>query len=398
MDLDVRNVLLYVDDAVRYDALLDELSALGLTHKTIAASTHTPTSFGSILTGLHPPTNGILSFGHHPAPGVRSVFDIERPEVTMATTGGMNHSLARVFESPPRATIEELEPPFIHVVRRPGGHAPYNGFEWEEYEYRNETAREYLYRVAGDPERAHRDYYEGVRTSFEEFKRILAVLERRDLAEETLVIYTSDHGELLGEYGFFGHTHLATPEIVYVPTTFINPSLSPKRAESLFHHVDLLPTIETVLRDEIDIGRTHGSTFGENRTVGYNHFEHIHYGAMPSMLRALGDLFGGFGRTIRSLWDYNGGHVFTSGSTITSSIVYVGLLSQTPEGRQILRNRKTKALYSRFTPGDRSYGSPGFTSEEAIEEIKALAASANTSRVTPLDEETRKRLEDMGYM
>jgi len=394
----VRNVLLYVDDAVRYDTLFDELSTLGPTRKTIAASTHTPTSFGSMLTGLYPATNGVLSFEHHPVPGVRSVFDTERPNVTMAAAGGMNHSLARTFESPPRATIEELEPPFVHIVRRPGGHAPYNGFEWQEYEYQDDTAREYLYRVADDPERARRNYYDGVQTSFEEFERVLAVLEERGLAEETLVIYTSDHGELLGEYGFFGHTHLATPEIVYVPTTFVHPSLSPGSEESLFHHVDLLPTIEAVLEGEADFGRTHGSAFGENRTTGYNHFEHVHYGTMPSVLRAIGDRFGGFERTVRSLWDREGGHVSVDGSTVTSSIVFLGLLSQTPEGRQVLHNRRTRALYSRFVPGRQSYGSPGFTEREALAEIEALAADASASNVEELDDDAVERLRDLGYM
>jgi hypothetical protein len=31
MDLDVQNVLIYVDDAVRYEALADDLAALGPT-------------------------------------------------------------------------------------------------------------------------------------------------------------------------------------------------------------------------------------------------------------------------------------------------------------------------------------------------------------------------------
>ena len=66
MDFDVRNVLIYVDDAVRYEALADDLAALGPTYKTVAASTHTPTSFGSLLTGLYPPAAGVLSFQTQP--------------------------------------------------------------------------------------------------------------------------------------------------------------------------------------------------------------------------------------------------------------------------------------------------------------------------------------------
>ena len=124
------------------------------------------------------------------------------------------------------------------------------------------------------------------------------VLGDRGLAEETLVIYTSDHGELLGEYGFFGHTHLATPEIVYVPTTFCHPDLEPSAEPSLLHHVDLLPTVASVLGDAVDIGRTHGTAFGGDRTVGYNHFEHVRYGSLPNVLETVGDATGGFERAI----------------------------------------------------------------------------------------------------
>jgi arylsulfatase A-like enzyme len=127
------------------------------------------------------------------------------------------------------------------------------------------------------------------------------VLGDRGLAGETLVVYTSDHGELLGEYGFFGHTHLATPEIVYVPTTFPHPTLEPSAESSLLHHVDFLPTVASALGDDVDIGRTHGAAFGGDRTVGYNHVEHVCYESLPNVLETIGDATGGFERAIRSL-------------------------------------------------------------------------------------------------
>lgn len=398
MDLGVRNVLVYVDDAVRYDALADELAALGPTYRTVAASTHTPTSFGSLLTGLYPPAAGVLSFEHSPAVGVRSVFDIKSHTTTIAANGGMNHSIANMFGQPPRATIEDVEPPFIHVARRPGGHAPYNGFDLTIDEFSNETGREYLLRVADTPIEARREYYDGVRTSFEEFQRVRGVLAERGLADETLVVYTSDHGELLGEYGFFGHTHLATPEIVYVPTTFVHPALEPSAEPSLLGHVDLLPTIASSLQGDTDVGRTHGTAFGGDRAVGYNHFEHVRYGSLPDVLEAASEAVGGFDRSVRSLWDGNGGHVFTEGSTLKTSIVYAGLLLRAPHGRHILRNRRTKDVYSRFVPGHQRYGSPGFSRAEALRRIEGLPTDTSVSDSGQLDEETVEHLRDMGYM
>jgi hypothetical protein len=401
MDLDVRNVLIYVDDAVRYDALATELATLGPTYRTIAASTHTPTSFGSLLTGLYPPVNGITSFAHQPATSVRSITDLETHTVSVAARGGMNHSIATMFGDPSRATIEDLEPPFVHIVRRPGGHTPYDGFDMTTFEWANErgneTGREYLYRMANDPAQARQEYYDGVQTSFEEFQRVLAVLERRGLAEDTLVVYTSDHGELLGEYGFFGHTHLATPEIVYVPTTLIHPSLTPESAEALFHHVDLLPTIEASV-DDLDIGRTHGSALGEGRTNGYNHFAHVRYGTIPDGAEALIRAIGGFERLVRSVWDRNGGHVFVDGSRVKTTALFAGLLLQAPIGRQLYHSRRISDVYARFAPGHQSYGSPAFSAAEARQEIDALPTDLSSSQDVDLDEQTVERLRDMGYI
>jgi len=399
MDIRARNVLLYVDDAVRYDAVADRLAGMGATYRTVAASSHTPTSFGSILTGLYPDASGVKSFRHSPAPGVRSLFDLESHRVTMPTAGGMNHSIAAMFGEPPRTDVEDLDAdePWIHVLRRPGGHAPYDGFEWDGYEYREESAADYLRRTATDPDGARADYARGVDASFAEFERVLDVLEARGLLSETLVIYTSDHGEVLGEYGFFGHALLVCPETVYVPTCFVHPDLEPGHREGLFHHVDLLPTIASVLG--VDGGRTHGTPWGEGRTRGYTHFEHVRYASLPTPLARLSELTGGFHRTVRSTWDADGGHVFVEGSRYKSSLVYLGTLLQAPQGRQLLHNRAIRSMHRRFVPGHTVYGTPGFTADEAratIDEVAAGATTVDTSR--HLDDDTVEQLQQLGYI
>lgn len=396
MDLTVENVLLYVDDAVRYDALIDELSAVGPTYKTVAASTHTPTSFGSLLTGLLPPRSGIHSFKHTVPEDVQSIFDLSSHHVSIAAQGGMNHSIADIFGNPPRATLDEIDPPFIHVLRRPGGHAPYDRFNWDSYEYEDMTALEYFWDVASSPNRAREEYFAGVKTAYEEFQRLLSTLDERGLRENTLVIYTSDHGEMLGEYGFFGHTHMATPEVVYVPTTFIHPDLTPGQKEGLFHHVDLLATIGDAL--EQDTGRTDGTVEGIGRTRGYTHLEHVRYGSLSKPVERLMRLSGGFDRTIRSLWDENGGHVFVDGSPIPVSIVYLGLLTQKPFGKQVYHCGQIREAYDRFMPGHQSYGSPAFGKEFARSEIDAKLTDLGSESVSRIDDRTTEHLENMGYL
>jgi hypothetical protein len=406
MNVDVENVVLYVDDAVRYDVLTDHLPLQGPTYKTVASSTHTPTSFGSLLTGLLPPNSGILSFKHSVPDDVRSVFDFEDHRVTMAAEGGMNHTIAEIFGNPPRATIEEVEPPFVHVVRRPGGHAPYDGFEWDSYEYRDETAMEYLWEIADDPERGREEYVDGVRRSFDEFQRVRDVLASRGLEDDTLVVYTSDHGELLGEYGFFGHTHLATPEVVYVPTTFVHPSLEPELNAGLFHHTDLLPTVGEALG--VDVGRTDGTVLGRGRTTGYTHFEHVRYGKLPERVESVVSRVGGLERELRGLWDRDGGHVFVDDSPIANNGIFLYLLLQMPTGRQLLHNRQIREAHRLFNRRHQVYGEPSFDESEARAEIEALLGGASEPQVPAetgdaeetrdLDDETRDHLQDMGYI
>jgi len=398
MESTVENVLLYVDDAVRYDALADVLPSMGPTYRTIASSTHTPTSFGSLLTGLLPPHSGVHSFKHTVPDRVSDIFDLETRDVSLAAEGGMNHSLADMFGSPPRRSIEEVEPPFVHVVRRPGGHAPYDGFDWSDYEYEDETAMEYLERAADDPERTRREYYDGVQRSFDEFQRVLDGLEQRGLRDDTLVIYTSDHGEMLGEYGFYGHTHMATPEVVYVPTVFIHPSLESGHREQLLHHVDILPTISERLTADIDPGQTDGMPWGGDRSTGYTHLEHVRYGSLPGPAERLLRSLGGFEREIRSLWDERGGHVFVDGSSVPISIVYLGLVAQEPFGRHVIERGELRAAFDRFTPGHQSYGSPGFSADTARAEIEEIGQAQRDGETREIDEDTIEQLEGMGYI
>jgi len=397
MDLGVENVLVYVDDAIREDAGRERAAHLGPTQTTIAASTHTPTSFGSILTGLLPPRNNILSFKHVIPPEIRSLFDLETHTTSLGAKGGMNHSIAEIFGNPPRRTVEDLEPPFIHVERRPGGHTPYDGFDWDTIEFANETGAEYFDRMADDPDGARADYYDGVDRAVREFERVLDVLVDRGLADDTLVIYTSDHGELLGEYGFFGHTHVAVPEVVYVPTTFVHPSLSPGHRDGLFHHVDLLPTIAEALSADVDIGRTDGTVNGDGRTTGYNHLEHVRYGRLPAPLETAVSKVGGFERTMRSLWDQDGGQVFVEGSLIGTSLVYLGLLKQ-PFGKQVYHTGSVRDAYEQFTPGHTTYGSPSIGRIEARSAIDSIVSGDTVEHETEISEDTVEQLESMGYL
>jgi arylsulfatase A-like enzyme len=62
------------------------------------------------------------------------------------------------------------------------------------------------------------DAYDGAIAYVDEhIGRLLGDLQNRDLAENTLVVITSDHGDMFGEHGLFEHTNSLYREVIHVP-------------------------------------------------------------------------------------------------------------------------------------------------------------------------------------
>ncbi|HEY8428828.1 MAG TPA: sulfatase-like hydrolase/transferase, partial [Sandaracinaceae bacterium] len=77
------------------------------------------------------------------------------------------------------------------------------------------------------------------------FASVVEALERRGLADETLVVFTADHGEEFFDHGSVGHGHSVWEELVRVPLIVRWPGLTdgPVRIEEAVGLVDVMPTI-----------------------------------------------------------------------------------------------------------------------------------------------------------
>jgi arylsulfatase A-like enzyme len=75
--------------------------------------------------------------------------------------------------------------------------------------------------------------------------RFLDGLAMRGLFDESLIVVTADHGELLGEHGKMGHGATLFEEEVHIPFLVKYPGdeAAPERRQGAFHHVDVLPLI-----------------------------------------------------------------------------------------------------------------------------------------------------------
>jgi arylsulfatase A-like enzyme len=76
--------------------------------------------------------------------------------------------------------------------------------------------------------------------------RILEYLEYRGLADDTLVVYTSDHGDMMGEHRLVGKG-VAYEGAARVPLLLRHPTLLPKRIFTPVSQIDLVPTLFDLL-------------------------------------------------------------------------------------------------------------------------------------------------------
>jgi choline-sulfatase len=85
------------------------------------------------------------------------------------------------------------------------------------------------------------------------FASVVQALEQRGLADDTLVIFTSDHGEELFDHGSVGHGHSVYEEIIRVPLIVRWPGLTDgaARVEEAVGLVDVMPTILEALGQEV---------------------------------------------------------------------------------------------------------------------------------------------------
>ncbi len=80
-----------------------------------------------------------------------------------------------------------------------------------------------------------------------EFGRLVKELEKRKLLESTVVLFVSDHGEALGQNGFWVHSVFLWDQLIRVPLILHAPGVGPRRIESRVSLVDVAPTLSRYL-------------------------------------------------------------------------------------------------------------------------------------------------------
>lgn len=88
-------------------------------------------------------------------------------------------------------------------------------------------------------------YDEEIRHNDGLYDKLLETLKKHGIYNDTLAVFTSDHGEFLGEHGLWGHMPPNHRQVLHVPMIMIYPSVLPGKIniQQPVQLLDIMPTI-----------------------------------------------------------------------------------------------------------------------------------------------------------
>ena len=112
--------------------------------------------------------------------------------------------------------------------------------DWRSYEITAEHRR-----------RARRAYFANISYLDEKFASILGLLDRLELADNTVIVFTSDHGDMLGEKGLWFKMSFYEGSS-RVPLMIAGPGIAPGRIDAPVSTLDVTPTLADLAGVSLD--------------------------------------------------------------------------------------------------------------------------------------------------
>lgn len=397
----VTNVVIFISDSLRFDALPAQVSDLGVTFRGIAASTSTKSSLPSITSGKYPDNHNVWSFNgklsskpellRHPNSGfnAETIWTHLNPETKPPLR--MNH----VKE---RTTLGDLESPFVYVEHDKGGHSPY-GKSFSEFP----SSEDFFNHYSEDIPRIIDLYHEGVEQSFERFRSLYDEVRSKGELKETLLIFTSDHGELLGEKeygGIWDHGSPMVPELVYVPVVFIGAGLPQGvTGDEFVSGTDIAPTalgaMERTIPSDVDGTNLWSSSFQASPHYQSEYWFKGHEVTVRGSKRHVG------GYQAVSLWNPDGGIVVHNNSPVQRFLNchYTNLhgAAYSSVTKSNLRPATYFSMVNTYVRKKTTYGAP-LLENDIIDALGEITFKDREELDKGLDEITREQLERLGYL
>lgn len=379
-ELNVENIVIYISDALRWDYLPERIRTKGITAKTVSAGCATMESVSSILTGQYPFEHGVRTW--YQRLNKPNLLDWEDGETGFYNAAGSNDGLNLVLNIQDNSKLTSLSEPFIYIERDHGGHSPYIGAGY------NQTQKEMVSEIGGKTEIFRERYKEAIEASVNRFLNRLNTLKNKNSLDKTLAIFTSDHGELLGEYGLVSHGSPPTPELVYVPTTFIHPSFQSQEIETAISHVDIVKLINDALNDNYSLPISDSILTSRKNNFCLN-FSSSYINIADKQINIY---------SARSVWDKSGGHVFNQKGRWSGPII--GYNKANRWGGKYWRSNPKIIIESikKYSNSKITYGNPCISKDKAKELLKDKISQEKENMKKSIPPEVEKKLENLGYL
>jgi arylsulfatase A-like enzyme len=377
MTVNIENVVIFISDALRWDYLPDEIASKGVTFKTVAQGGKTAISLPTLATGLRPQQHGVSSWGQR-IPDGAGIFQYDQVDASFDNGGGPSNKLVGAEEV---TSLSERDSSFVHMEHDIAPHFPHGEFD---------SHKEYFRSRGADIDLIREDYKSSVVQSQQNFENIYEIVKKQGIIDETLFIFTSDHGEILGEHGEIEHGAPIVPELAYVPTTFIHPDLTVEDfhvdpTTEIIEHVDILPTVMSALGHDAEqmigtdiLTKERKSSFGHCYST-QTQFDIQFYEA-------------------NSLWWHGGGHVFLETGRM-KRLLYIFSHVYGSNRNKYLRKNLLK-FFRAYWPTEQVYDQPAVNRSEAERIMYEMLDSLPEydSMQTDLDDEAQQTLRDLGYL
>ena len=217
-----------------------------------------PEQLGHLSVGLPPATAtwyetmGIDDSVHHPNLGARQDFEGAIP---FPSADDFTHSAFVADRTLEYLERQDKRTPFLCISSFYAPHAPWVVPQryLELYDPETFTLPDYPEALQAERAAAHcldehlrgarHGYYAMISEMDAYVGQILGVLEAQGLAEHTLVVFTADHGEWLGEHLNYGKGYPGDDAVARVPLIIRWPGAQARTVTELAEAVDVVPTL-----------------------------------------------------------------------------------------------------------------------------------------------------------
>jgi arylsulfatase A-like enzyme len=276
-------------------------------------------------------------------------------------------------------SVEALESPWFCYTHSYVPHLPYE----------IDTLDAFIDETSGNSERIRELYEKSIESTVEQFRERYQAVEERGELDDTLFVFTSDHGEFLGESGLVGHSSPIAPGGIQVPTVFIHPDLPDADPGGIARSIDLYPTALNAVGADIPEWVDGVSLLDEAPTYG-----HAYSVAKINNATAIWEA--------SSVWDADGGYVqvhsnpLNRGATALAKVLYPSKY----QSHYIRRNLGQLGSFAKYYLQQwQRHESPAMSEDRARELISEYREQEPIQREEGgITSEQREHLQDLGYL